>query len=163
MSRQLSDLQSVLQLLVAEHERMLKLMDEQQLAVKKLDVKRIEELAVLQENTRLRISGMDSRRRLLMQQISAAARLDGSPTIARLAEAFPQFRAALLTLRDRLRALAAAVSAKAQVAGKIAGAVLGHLNTVVRVFAGATEQAGLYSRQGVPVASKRIGVIEAVG
>jgi hypothetical protein len=45
----------------------------------------------------------------------------------------------------------------------LAGAVLGHLNTVVRLIAGAVEQAGVYTKQGVPQVSARIGVIEAVG
>ena len=45
----------------------------------------------------------------------------------------------------------------------LAGAVLGHLNTVVRLIAGAVERAGIYTKSGVPQVSNRIGVMEAVG
>ena len=48
-------------------------------------------------------------------------------------------------------------------AGRLASAVLGHLNTVVRLLAGAVEKAGLYTKQGIPQVSARIGVMEAVG
>jgi hypothetical protein len=37
------------------------------------------------------------------------------------------------------------------------------LNTVVRLIAGAVEQAGVYTKTGSPKVSGRIGVLEAVG
>ena len=42
-------------------------------------------------------------------------------------------------------------------------ALLGHLNTVVRLIAGAVERAGVYTKTGAPQMSNRIGVMEAVG
>jgi hypothetical protein len=41
--------------------------------------------------------------------------------------------------------------------------VLGHLNTAMRLFAGAVGQSGTYTKNGVPRVSARIGVMEAVG
>jgi hypothetical protein len=163
MNKAIHELETLLKALVAEHEKLLRLLENQQQAVRKLDTRRIEELAAAQESARMRISTLEMRRRQLVQQIGQAARLPGTVTIGQLAEAFPQSRAGLLGLRQRLRELAAAVSARAQVAGRIAGSVLGHLNTVVRLIAGATEQAGLYNRQGSHQVSPRIGVMEAVG
>ena len=55
------------------------------------------------------------------------------------------------------------ISNRVTVAGRLAGALLGHLNTAVRLIAGAVEQAGLYTRDGSPKVSGRIGVMEAVG
>jgi len=75
----------------------------------------------------------------------------------------PASRNSLLKLRDELRDLAARITARTHVAGRLAGAVLGHLNTVVRLLAGAVEKTGVYTKQGVPRVSSRIGVMEAVG
>ena len=43
------------------------------------------------------------------------------------------------------------------------GAVLGHLNTIVRLISGSVSKAGIYNKRGVPRMTNRIGVIEAVG
>jgi hypothetical protein len=163
MSRQLNELQVLLQQLVVEHERLLRLLEEQQAAVKRLDMKRIGELSGQQEASRMRVGALEARRRLVVQQLALAARIEGEPTILRLADAYPQSRQALLGLRHKLRALAQAVQNRATIAGRVAGAILGHLNTVVRLISGAAEQAGLYNKQGVHSVSNRIGMMEAVG
>jgi hypothetical protein len=62
-----------------------------------------------------------------------------------------------------LKAVAEKVRAHCYISGRVANAVLGHLNTVVRLLAGAVEKAGLYNKRGVPRVSNRIGVMEAVG
>jgi hypothetical protein len=54
------------------------------------------------------------------------------------------------------------LAARNKISGKVATAVLGHLNTVVRLLAGAVERAGLYTKNGIPQVSSRIGAIEAV-
>jgi hypothetical protein len=55
------------------------------------------------------------------------------------------------------------ISDRTHVAGRLASAVLGHLNTALRLFAGAVGQAGVYTKAGVPKVANRIGVMEAVG
>ena len=55
------------------------------------------------------------------------------------------------------------VADRSFVANKVASAVLGHLNTIVRLLAGAVERAGVYTKHGVPKVSARIGAMEAVG
>ena len=162
MAVQINDLQFLLQQLVAEHEKLLSLLEEQHQALRALDAHRVQDLSAKQESSRLRIAGLESRRRLVVQQLCLASRMIGEPTIARLAATFPQAGAPLLALRDKLRSLAAAVSNRAQIAGKVAGALLGHLNTVVRLVSGVTEQARLYNKQGVHAVSSRIGAMEAV-
>jgi hypothetical protein len=69
----------------------------------------------------------------------------------------------LLGLRDELRSVIEQIQRRTHVAGRLAAAVLGHLNTVVRVLAGAVEQAGVYTKHGTPHVATRIGVMEAVG
>jgi hypothetical protein len=41
--------------------------------------------------------------------------------------------------------------------------VLGHLNVAVRALSGAVQQAGVYTKTGLPKVSGRIGAMEAVG
>jgi hypothetical protein len=163
MNREAGQLQIVLQQLVAEHEKLLSHLAAQQAAMKKLDLAGIDQLTGLQDATRMRIAALDGKRKTLVTQLAMILKIGGTPTLSRLAEAMPQHRQALLTLRDHLKAKVTEVSTRSTVAGRVAGALLGHLNTVVRLLAGAVEQAGLYTKQGTPQVSARIGVIEAVG
>jgi hypothetical protein len=164
MSRLLPELENLLRLLVAEHRRLLAHLDAQQAAMKAFDLKALDDCRNQQEASRLRIAGLETKRRSLVLQIAKALRVDPNGlTITKVVELQPQCRTSLLSLRDELKTLAAQITARTHVAGRLAGAVLGHLNTVVRLLAGAVEKSGLYTKQGVPRVSARIGVMEAVG
>jgi hypothetical protein len=163
MSRQLADLEIILQQLVNEHRKLLGQLDVQQEAMTQFRLSGIEDATHLQEATRLRIVALDNRRRNLVQQIARAARIDGDLSISQLAQLYPPRRDALLKLKNELTEVIQQIAARTHVAGRLAGAVLGHLNTVVRIFAGAVEKAGVYTKQGVPQVTARIGVMEAVG
>jgi len=164
MNRLLPELENLLQLLVAEHRRLLAHLESQQAAMKAFDLKALDEARNQQEASRLRVATLENKRRAVVLLIAKILRMDGQNlTITRLAELQPARREALLKLRDELRGLAAKIGARTHVAGRLASAVLGHLNTVVRLLAGAVEKTGVYTKQGVPRVSSRIGVMEAVG
>lgn len=163
MSRQLADLESLLQQLVAEHRKLLGQMEIQQSAMKKFDLKTMEAAAAAQESSRLRIAALEGRRQLVVTQLARVSRAAGPLNIAQIAALFPPRAKALFALRDELKDVAGAVSQKTYICSKIANAVLGHLNTAVRLLAGAVERAGVYTKQGIPQVSGRIGVMEAVG
>jgi hypothetical protein len=163
MSRQIAELENILQLLIDEHRRMLTLVDTQQQAMKALQLDAMQEAMHRQESSRLRIASLDNRRRLLVQQIGKLARLNSAVTLTQLAVLFPQEGSKLLALRDELKSLVREIADRTHVAGRLAAAVLGHLNTALRLFAGAVGQAGTYTKTGVPRVSARIGVMEAVG
>jgi hypothetical protein len=166
MSRLLSDLESVLQGLAEEHRKLAGHLDAHHRAMKALDLKAMEGLANLQEATRQRIAAWDTRRKAAVVHLARSIRPAPSPddlTLRRLAELFPQRREALLKLRQELKDASDAVTTRTRVAGKVAAAVLGHLNTAVRLLAGAVEKAGVYTKHGMPHVSRRIGVMEAVG
>ena len=164
MSRLLPELENVLQLLVAEHRRLLAHLEAQQAAMKAFDLKALDDARNQQEACRLRVATLENKRRAAVALIAKTLRVDGQTLmLTRLAELQPASRNALLKLRDELRDLAARITARTHVAGRLAGAVLGHLNTVVRLLAGAVEKTGVYTKQGVPRVSSRIGVMEAVG
>lgn len=163
MLRQVSELEAILNELIAEHQRLLKHLLSQQTAMKQFDIKTMDVTANFQEASRLRIATLETKRRLIVSQLS---RLQGTRmdlTIADIARLVPQRSEVLLSQRATLKELIQQVSSRAQIAGKLAGAVLGHLNTIVRLLAGAVEKAGLYTKHGVPQVSSRIGVMEAVG
>lgn len=165
MSRQLQELEQVLSLLVGEHRNLLSHIDTQQAAMKAMAVDAIESATRQQEVTRMRIATLESRRQNLIRQLAVLTRTtDPSKlTIAKLAATFPQRGPVLLKLRDDLRLMVEEVARRTGIAGKLAGALLGHLNTAVRLIAGAVERAGVYTKSGAPQLASRIGVMEAVG
>ena len=163
MSRQVLELEAVLQQLVGEHERLLGHLDAHQEAMRKLDLRRMDEEGKAQEASRLRIATIENRRRQLAQQLGLMLRIEAPVTITKLAEALPQMRDRLLSLGNAIKAVVGEIERRVTVGSRLAGAIMGHLNTVVRLVAGVVEQAGLYTRDGVPKVSGRIGVMEAVG
>jgi hypothetical protein len=62
-----------------------------------------------------------------------------------------------------LKEIVGKVSLRTQSSSRLSNAVLGHLNTVLRLVASAVERAGVYTRQGVPRMASRIGSMDAVG
>lgn len=163
MSRQVFELETLLQQLIDEHHKLLAHVDRHQVAMKALDLKSMDDAVRLQEATRLRIANLEVRRRQAVIMIGRAHRMANAPSLSDLAAMYPPSAAKLNKLRDELKGVIQKVQRKSHVAGRLASAVLGHLNTVVRLLAGAVEKAGLYTKQGVPQVSSRIGVMEAVG
>ena len=149
--------------MLVEHRKLLKHVDAHQAAVKKMSLDEMDHAGQQQEASRMRIVGLENARRAIVQQIVREHRISGEVTIARLAKVFPDRGPGLLKLRDELKKMISQIQARTHIAGKVAGAILGHLNTVVRLIAGAVERAGIYTKSGVPQVSGRIGVMEAVG
>jgi hypothetical protein len=163
MSRHISDLQAILSQLAAEHRKLFDQLEAQHAAMKKFDLPVIADWITRSEATRLRINDLESRRRNLMRQITVSLKLPAEPRLTRLAELFPPQAAGLLKARQELRDLATRILRRSQGSSRLASAVLGHLNTVVRLLAGAVERAGLYNKQGIPRVVSRVGVMDAIG
>src|SRR5450432_1091632 len=163
MSRQLIELESVMSLLIEEHRRLLAHMQTQQAAMKKLESGAMEESLHRQEASRMRIISLESRRRLLVQQIAKFSRLTPDATLAQIAAVAGPAGHKLVYLRDELKKVIREITEYTTVSGRLASAVLGHLNTAMRMFADAVGQAGTYTKNGIPRVSSRIGVMEAVG
>jgi hypothetical protein len=161
--RQISELETLLQQLLEENRKLLKHVEAQQIAIKSLNLKAMDTATHLQEASRLRIIALDNKRRAVVLQIAKMLRLPGEPKIGELAELFPHRKQALLKIRNELKDVLEQLASRNHVAGRVAGAVLGHLNTAVRLLAGAVENAGLYTRRGVPQAVARVGLMEAIG
>ena len=164
MSRFAPELEVVLQSLVAEHRKLLGYVEAQQAAMKKFDLAAMDTARNQQEACRLRVTTLENKRKTLVANMARFLKVDPATlTLSKIAELHPARKDALLKLRGELKDLATRIAHRTHVAGRLAGAVVGHLNTVVRLLAGAVEKAGLYTKQGIPQVSKRIGVMEAVG
>ena len=163
MSRPISELEQLLRQMTEEHRKLLAHAQRQQDAMRNLDLKAMDDTARLQEAARIRITGLETKRRNLIVTIARSHRMTQIPTLPDIANMYPANAPTLLKLRDELKATMKAVQSRTHVAGRLASAIAGHLNTVVRLLAGAVEKAGLYTKQGVPQVSNRIGVMEAVG
>lgn len=163
MPPQVSELEILLSQMVAEHRRLLAQVERHAEAMKKIDLPSMEDAGRQQEACRLRINSMEQRRRYLVQQISRAVNQPGELTLPLLAGMFPAKSASLLKVRAELKGVAEQVANRARISGKVAAAVLGHLNTAVRLVAGVVERAGLYTKKGIPRASRRIGMMETIG
>jgi hypothetical protein len=163
MSRQVFELETLLQELIDEHRKLLVHVEKHQAAMKTFDLKAMDDTARLQEAARLRIGMMDNKRRALITAIARAHRMAQMPTLPDIAAMYPPSAPKLLKLRQELKAMIQTVQKRTHIASRLASAVVGHLNTVMRLLAGAVEKAGLYTKQGIPQVSSRIGVMEAVG
>src|SRR5258706_16025433 len=142
MQKEVAQLQLVLQQLIAEHEKLLAHLSNQQSAMKKLALPSIDQLTGLQDASRMRIAALDGKRKALVNQLAAALKLEGPTTLARLADSLPQRKQALLSLREKLKANVTEIATRSTGAARAAGAHPGHLHTVVRLPDRAVELAG---------------------
>ncbi|HEX8915997.1 MAG TPA: flagellar export chaperone FlgN [Humisphaera sp.] len=149
--------------LADDHRRLLDLVGRHEAAIRTIDAAQVDLLNREQEAVRTRILHAEARRRLVAAAAARAAKLPPDATLSRLAAAVPSHRLQLLALRDDLRTLAQEVRQRTAVTAKIAQAMLGHLNTAVRLLASAVERGGTYTKQGAPKLTRRIGSMEAVG
>src|SRR2546421_5146121 len=163
MSRFLPELETVLRALADEHRRLLAHVESQQAAMKAFDLKSMDAARNQQEASRLRVASLEAKRRTIVSHMAKGLKLEGALTLTRIADLHPPRRQALLAVRYEIKELAEVIATRSHIAGRLASSVLGHLNTVVRLLAGAVEKAGLYTKHGVPRVSGRIGVMEAVG
>src|SRR5438477_4100552 len=116
MQREISQLQMILQQLIAEHEKLLVQLSNQQAAMKKFDLPAIDQLTGLQDATRMRIAALDGKRKTLVNQLSAMLKLPANTTLKILAEAIPQHKQTLLALREQLEAKVNEVATRSTVA-----------------------------------------------
>ena len=163
MSRQVLELETILQEMLVEHQNLLKQVEAHAAAMKVFDLKGMDAAQNQQEALRLRLTALENRRRSVVDVLARAHPTQEKLLVSDIARLYPQRGPALMKLRNDLKAVSAQLGARLFVAGKVAGAVLGHLNTVVRLVAGIVEGAGLYTKQGVPKVAARIGAMNAVG
>ena len=146
MSRLVFDLESILQQLIVEHRKLLKHVDAHQAAMKTMALDAMDQAANQQEASRLRIVTMENTRRTIVAQLAQQNRDQWGNHHPAARQALSAARDDLLKLRDELKKTILQVQARSHIAGRLAGSLLGHLNTVVRLIVGAVERAGVYTK-----------------
>lgn len=162
MSPTIVELEKLLAVLVNEHRTLSAAADVYQKALRTFDLEQINAGADAVEASRSKIVMFENRRRHQTLLVARTHKLPNDVTITQIATAVPAHRLTLLKHRDELRKLVAEISAKNNVSAKVAAAMMGHLNSVVRMVSGAVRQAAVYTRYGQHTVAARVGVMEAV-
>lgn len=160
--RQLNDLEYLLQRMNEQYTQLAVEVQSQQAAMKTGDIETMSLSVRRQEAFRLRIAGMESRRIQLVRELGILHKVEGEITIGMLAELHPERGEKLIQLRDELKETARRLHVEMTISARVAGAVLGHLNTAVRILATAAQGAGIYTKYGVPYVAERLGIVEAI-
>ncbi len=159
-----AELEKLLAQLVNEHRTLLNAVELHLEAMRTFKYEFLAQANETIEASRTRIVMLEARRRIVIQQLCRLNKLPANASLQQIAEvATPQGKVALMKLRDELKVITGQVARKTNVSSRVATAMLGHLNTVVRLVAGAVQQAAVYTKQGMPTVAARIGVMEAVG
>lgn len=163
MSRFAQDLEVILDQLIVEHRKLLQYIQQHATAMKQMDITAMEQSRAQQEACRLRVKAIDTRRKLTVINLMKLHKLPVEPTLSQIAQLYPQQGQSLINKRDTLRAIVGELALRTNVTSKLAGAVLGHLNTAVKFIASAVQNAGVYTKTGIHKVAPRIGAMEAVG
>lgn len=163
MSAPIAELEKLLVQIIAEHRTLLGGLNLHVEAMKAFKIADVSAATDIVEGSRVRIVMFESRRKLVLQQIARLYKLPLTATLREIAAAAPEYRISLMKHREALQQITSQISRKTTVSSRVAGALLGHLNTVVRIVAGAMQQRTLYTKQGMRTVHSRIGMIEAVG
>src|SRR5690242_5448128 len=115
MSRQLSELETILQQLVIEHRRLLALVEKHEAAMKAFDLKAMDEAGQSQEASRLRIAMLEQRRRNAVAQVTKGMNLKGDVNLRTLARLFPARTEPLMKLRAELKKAVEQIQARTHV------------------------------------------------
>lgn len=152
MYQSVDELERTLAQLASEQTLLLELLMRQRAALQTLDVASLEGLTDNIERHRLRVAAVEGRCRALLAAAAGALRLAGSeqPTLSRLTEAVldQRRRERLRNLRGQLRERAESVERASQVNARLTGALLGHLNTSVRLLISGVGDTATYTRSG---------------
>lgn len=163
MSPTIAELEKALTSQVAEHRVLFAAVTRHLDAMRSFDLPSINTAADEVEASRSRVVILEKRRLTVMAQVIRTHKFAANVTLAEIADAVPAHKVSLMKLREQLRGLTSEIAAKTSVSAKVAAAMMGHLNTVVRLVAGAVKTASAYTKQGQRAIAARVGVIEAVG
>lgn len=163
MTPQAAELHRVLSSQIAEHKRLIECLQKHRAAMKTLDLNAVDLAVRAASQIKGRLAQLETRRRQIADQLANQLKLGGRASLAQIATALPQDTIELNQARDELRSLIEAARNEAHIASRVAGAILGHLNTVVRVVGTAVRHAGVYTRSGNAKVGSRVGLMEAVG
>lgn len=131
-------------------------------ALRSCDLSQIERCTAEQDAARQKIAAIETKRRMITHQLARQLKSAKPPTLAQLAEAFPERKTVLLQLKSDLASIAGTIQVKSQLVSRIAQSVLGHVSATMRLLANATHGPGVYTKNGTASMPMRMGVLNAV-
>ncbi|MEL7238190.1 MAG: flagellar export chaperone FlgN, partial [Planctomycetota bacterium] len=135
---QLDQLEQVLSKLADAQNDLTDLLEQQHQAMTKLNTGVMDNCARRQESLHRRVMQLEHERRSLVLSLATAAGLPAGATLRDLADAYaahaPERRVRLLELRDLLRKRSAHAAKRGRRCGRVAGSVLGSINTALRLL-----------------------------
>jgi FlgN protein len=158
-----SELEQTLEQLIIAHTDLAQTLSIHTKAMSAMNLPEMERMASVCQRQRQNLAVLENRRMQLMQPLVRHLQLPAKATLRELAEAVPARKAQLLALRERLAHAVQSVHTSGVVASRISGAVVGHLNTALRLLSIAVKQGGTYNRSGNSPSPGRLGLVEAVG
>jgi hypothetical protein len=161
--RPILDLEAVLEQLLDQHRKLLAQINAHHAAMTKLDLPAMEQTRTQQHAARSRILVLEKQRIGLNAQIARMNKSQVELKLAQLAELYPARKSQLLRLRGELKSVVAEAARRNFISSKLSAAVLGHLNTAVRILARAVGDVGVYNGRGLATVSKRLGRMEITG
>ena len=139
----LSQLELILKQLVHQHRILLDAITAHEAALRSCDLAQIERSSIEQDIARQKLSAIETKRRMLTHQLGRQHKAVKPPTLAQIAELYPDRRAFLMQIRTDLASIAGAVHTKSQLLSRIAQSVLGHVSATLRLVAHATSGPGV--------------------
>lgn len=140
-----------------------RVLEQQHDAMKILDTAAMDRLGRRQEQLHRRAMQLECERRDVVAKLAVQAGLKGDITLRDLAEAYattqPERRERLLELRDKLRKQSASAAKRGRSAARVAGSVLGSINSALRLLT----RSCLYTRNGDFTLPPRRPRMETVG
>ena len=149
--------------MTAEYSKLADAVEKYEHAMRAIDTVAMDKLHREQEQLRMRIGQLDARRKSVIGAIARHYRLDHQPNLSEIVQLDAAHSGEIRRLQNELREVTARLYRRTTISQRLAGALLGHLNSAVQLFAAATQQSSTYTRQGGPRISNRLGAIEAVG
>ena len=158
----LTDLETLLKEQTTAYRDLAGLLDEGRAAMSDLRLGDLTKLTERQLNHRDRLVALERRRVALTRRLAGPGKNAAELTVAKLAERYPQRRKVLLALRDQLKAATRDAQHRSKLAGGVAGGVLGHLSTAVRLIDEVSGLRPTYDGEGGQVRLRRRAAVEAV-
>ena len=159
----LDRLEEVLRSLAGAQSDLTDLLEQQHTAMTGLDTAAMDKCASRQESLHRRVMQLEHERRTLVHNLATSTGLSSGATLRDLADAFaaedPQRRLRLLELRDLLRQRSAHAAKRGRRCSRVAGSVLGSINTALRLLT----RSCIYSKTGNFQMPPRRPRMEAVG
>ena len=161
MDKLVMELLTLLRELLAAHQRLLRLSQMRQEAMRTFDVQRLNDLLEREKAETQRLETIEKLRRILVEQMKLQLGRNTPATISAIAQrvAEPQ-RSTLLGLAAQVKATVEQLDRSQRINAKVSETVVKSLAKVLKIVTGLAQHAGLYMRDGRKAALRGVHTLE---